>query len=141
MALGLSTSGDSANLLVAFAEAGRRGLLTVGIAGYGGGRMAQLALDHRLVVGADSVHRIQETQAAIGHALWQAVQGQAVQGQAVPGQAVQGQAVQGQEVQRQVLLANGSGDQRCLIPPTRPWATGKPRCWRASKPTAGAGPA
>jgi D-sedoheptulose 7-phosphate isomerase len=76
VAIGLSTSGSSSNLLTAFAEAGRRGLVTVGIAGYDGGRMAVAGLDHCLVVSADSVHRIQETEAAVLFALWSAVQQQ-----------------------------------------------------------------
>ena len=75
MAIGLSTSGNSRNLLNAFAEADRKGLLTIGIAGYSGGEMAQSPhVHHCLVVRADSVHRIQETQTALGFALWQAVQ-------------------------------------------------------------------
>jgi D-sedoheptulose 7-phosphate isomerase len=75
IAVGLSTSGNSRNLLNAFAEADRKGLLTIGIAGYSGGEMAQSPhVHHCLVVRAESVHRIQETQAALGFALWQAVQ-------------------------------------------------------------------
>ena len=74
LVVGLSTSGNSANLLAAFAEARRRGMLSVGVAGYGGGRMATASLDHCLVVKADSVHRIQETQSALLFALWSAVQ-------------------------------------------------------------------
>lgn len=75
IALGLSTSGSSDNLMVAFAEARRRGLLTVGSAGFDGGRMAVSGdIDHCIVVRAESVHRIQETQAAVVVALWQAVQ-------------------------------------------------------------------
>jgi D-sedoheptulose 7-phosphate isomerase len=75
IALGLSTSGSSENLLVAFSEARRRGLLTVGLAGFDGGRMAASNdIDHCIVVRADSVHRIQETQAAIIVALWAGVQ-------------------------------------------------------------------
>ena len=75
IALGLSTSGNSENLIRAFAEADKRGLLTVGLAGYDGGRMAASdALEHCLVARSDSVHRIQETQAATVHALWAAVQ-------------------------------------------------------------------
>jgi D-sedoheptulose 7-phosphate isomerase len=74
IALGLSTSGNSRNLLAAFAEARKRGLLTVGIAGYDGGDMARSPeVDHCLVVHSDSVHRIQEAQAALAVALWEAV--------------------------------------------------------------------
>jgi len=72
IAVGLSTSGNSANLLRAFDEAGRRGLLTVGIAGYDGGRMAELdSIDHLFVVPSPSVHRVQEAQTTIYHALWE----------------------------------------------------------------------
>ena len=75
IAIGLSTSGNSRNLLNAFEEACRRGLLTIGIAGYSGGEMAQSPhLQHCLLVDDDSVHRIQETQAALGFALWREVQ-------------------------------------------------------------------
>jgi len=73
--IGLSTSGNSRNLLRCFEEADGRGLLTIGIAGYNGGEMAASPhVRHCLVVDADSVHRIQETQAALGFALWKAVQ-------------------------------------------------------------------
>jgi D-sedoheptulose 7-phosphate isomerase len=72
IAVGLSTSGNSANLLRAFDEAGRRGMLTVGIAGYDGGKMAELdSIDHLFVVPSPSVHRIQEAQTTIYHALWE----------------------------------------------------------------------
>jgi D-sedoheptulose 7-phosphate isomerase len=74
IALGLSTSGNSRNLLVAFAEAKRRGMSTIGIAGYDGGEMSTAGLDHCLVVRSDSVHRIQEAQAALGYELWRRVQ-------------------------------------------------------------------
>ena len=75
IALGLSTSGGSVNLLRAFAEARRLGLLTVGLAGYDGGSMAAAGtIDHCLVVRSDSVHRIQETQSAVVFDLWERVQ-------------------------------------------------------------------
>jgi D-sedoheptulose 7-phosphate isomerase len=66
IALGISTSGGSVNVLAAFAEAQRRGLLTVGICGYDGGAMAASGdVAHCIVVGSDSVHRIQEAQDAV----------------------------------------------------------------------------
>lgn len=73
VAVGFSTSGNSENLLVAFDVASQRGLLTIGFAGYDGGDMAGAGLDHCLVVRSESIHRIQETQAALGFALWQMV--------------------------------------------------------------------
>ena len=56
IAVGLSTSGNSANLLRAFDEASRRGMLTIGLAGYDGGKMAELySIDYLFVapVGLD----------------------------------------------------------------------------------------
>ena len=75
IAVGLSTSGNSENLLKAFSQAARIGMLTVGVSGYDGGRMAASDdVEHCLIVRSDSVHRIQESQAALVHALWAAVQ-------------------------------------------------------------------
>jgi len=75
IALGLSTSGGSVNLLRAFAEAQRRGVLAVGLAGYQGGAMASSGdVEHCFVVRSDSVHRIQESQAALVFALWRTVE-------------------------------------------------------------------
>jgi D-sedoheptulose 7-phosphate isomerase len=66
LALGCSTSGGSHNVLRAFAVAHARDMLTIGLAGYDGGAMAESAdLDHCLVVRSQSVHRIQEAQAAL----------------------------------------------------------------------------
>jgi len=72
VAIGLSTSGNSENLLRAFDEASKRGLLTVGLAGYAGGRMAELgSVDYLFVVPSSSVHRIQEAQTTVYHVLWE----------------------------------------------------------------------
>jgi D-sedoheptulose 7-phosphate isomerase len=52
-------------------------MVTVGLAGYDGGEMAASAeVQHCLVVASDSVHRVQEVQAALSFALWEAVQAQ-----------------------------------------------------------------
>jgi D-sedoheptulose 7-phosphate isomerase len=72
IAVGLSTSGNSENLLRAFDEAHRRGMLTVGISGYDGGKMAELdCLDYLFVAPTTSIHRIQEAQTTIYHVLWE----------------------------------------------------------------------
>jgi len=72
IAVGLSTSGNSDNLLRAFDEASRRGMLTIGIAGYQGGKMAELdSIDYLFVAPSASVHRIQEAQTTVYHALWE----------------------------------------------------------------------
>jgi D-sedoheptulose 7-phosphate isomerase len=70
VAVGISTSGGSANILAALAEARKRGLLTVGIVGYDGGRILDERLaDHAVVVRSDYIPRIQEVQASIYHVL------------------------------------------------------------------------
>lgn len=71
--IALSTSGGSTNVLEAIEEAHRAGLMTVGLAGYGGGRMAELAsLNHLFAVPSASVHRVQEVQTTLYHVLWEA---------------------------------------------------------------------
>ena len=78
IAMGLSTSGGSANVLHGLAVAHERGLLTVGLAGYEGGAMAEAAargeIDHLFVMPSASVHRIQEAQTTVYHVLWELVQ-------------------------------------------------------------------
>lgn len=70
VAIGISTSGGSTNILAALAEARRRGLLTVGIVGYDGGRIVGERLaDHAVVVRSDYIPRIQEAQASVYHVL------------------------------------------------------------------------
>jgi len=72
IAVGLSTSGNSGNLLRAFDEAARRGMLTIGLAGYDGGKMAELdSIDYLFVAPSSSVHRIQEAQTTIYQVLWE----------------------------------------------------------------------
>jgi D-sedoheptulose 7-phosphate isomerase len=75
IAFGLSTSGNSTNLIRAFEEAMQRGMLTIGMAGYTGGQMAGLeGLDYLFVVPSPSVHRIQEAQTTVFHVLWELTQ-------------------------------------------------------------------
>ena len=72
IAVGLSTSGNSANLLCAFDEASRRGMLTIGLAGYDGGKMAELdSIDYLFVAPSSSIHRIQEAQTTTYQVLWE----------------------------------------------------------------------
>ena len=64
--IGCSTSGASPNLLAAFDRAAAMGMRTVGISGYGGGAFAGRAgVEVALAVASDSVHRIQEAEAAL----------------------------------------------------------------------------
>ncbi len=69
--IGFSTSGNSDNLLQAFARARELGLRTFGLAGGDGGAMLSGGLvDHCLVVRTDSIHRVQEVHVSIYHILW-----------------------------------------------------------------------
>jgi len=70
--VGLSTSGNSGNLIAAFAKAKEMGLTTIGLSGGDGGKMATVC-DHCLVVPTTSVHRIQECHVAAYHILWDLV--------------------------------------------------------------------
>jgi D-sedoheptulose 7-phosphate isomerase len=75
IAVAFSTSGNSADLLTALREASRRGLLTIGFAGYTGGEMAEAKeVDYCFVVRSQSIHRIQESQALLGYQLWASTQ-------------------------------------------------------------------
>ena len=70
IAVGLSTSGNSGNVVQAFAAARDLGMTTVGLAGNTGGEMATLdTIDHLFVVPSSSVHRIQEVQTTLYHVL------------------------------------------------------------------------
>ncbi len=71
--VGLSTSGNSANLINGFRKAKEMGVITIGLAGMDGGQMAKAGLDHCLVVETDSIHRVQEVHVVIYHILWDLV--------------------------------------------------------------------
>ncbi len=74
-ALALSTSGNSQNIVEALAEARRRGLLTIALVGYDGGRIADERLaDHVVVTRSQHIPRIQEAQASAYHALRELVE-------------------------------------------------------------------
>ena len=73
--LALSTSGGSENVLAALAEARRRGMVTVAMVGYDGGRVAAEGLaDHVVVSRSEHIPRIQEAQASAYHALRELVE-------------------------------------------------------------------
>jgi len=71
----VSTSGNSENLIRGLREAHRRGLRTIAMCGYDGGRIArETSIDHCFVVRSSSVHRIQEVQMTLYHLLLELVQ-------------------------------------------------------------------
>jgi D-sedoheptulose 7-phosphate isomerase len=68
--LALSTSGNSGNMIHALAEARRRGLVTIAMVGYDGGRvLGEDLADHVVVTRSEHIPRIQEAQASAYHAL------------------------------------------------------------------------
>ena len=68
--LAISTSGNSANVIAALEEARRRGLDTVAMVGYDGGRVASERLaEHVIVTRSEHIPRIQEAQASAYHVL------------------------------------------------------------------------
>ncbi|HZS79387.1 MAG TPA: SIS domain-containing protein [Ktedonobacteraceae bacterium] len=74
IALGISTSGNSTNVLVALEQAKKQGLLTVGLTGYDGGKMMRsAALDFCINSPSDHIPRIQEAQATAYHALLEVI--------------------------------------------------------------------
>jgi D-sedoheptulose 7-phosphate isomerase len=82
VAIALSTSGSSADLMTAITEAKQRGLLTIGFSGHDGGRMAVAEdLDFCFTVHSQSIHRIQESHALLGYRLWSVAQEQMARGQ------------------------------------------------------------
>ena len=73
VALGISTSGQSANVIRGLQQAREMGLLTIAFAGRDGGRVAKVA-EHCFIVPSFSIHRIQEVHTLLLHLLWDQVQ-------------------------------------------------------------------
>ena len=69
MALAVSTSGKSPNLIYAIEAARERGMLTIAWLGKDGGRLSELA-DYSFIVPSYSIHRIQEVHATLVHIAW-----------------------------------------------------------------------
>lgn len=66
----ISTSGNSPNVIRAAETAGKKDIVTVGLLGSGGGKLASLT-DHPLVIPSSDTQRIQEAHIAIGHIIIQ----------------------------------------------------------------------
>jgi len=71
--IGISTSGNSENVLRAFKVAKQMGLKTIALLGKGGGYTIDLS-DHALVIPSDSTARIQEAHILIGHILCELIE-------------------------------------------------------------------
>lgn len=75
--IGISTSGNSENLLHAFQTAQRMNLTTIGFAGDEGGKMEEMKatglIDFCFTVPTTSIHRIQESHVTLYHIMWDLV--------------------------------------------------------------------
>lgn len=73
--VGLSTSGNSGNIVKAFEEARNKGISTVGFTGTSGGKMKEIS-DYLLNVPSTDTPRIQESHIMLGHIICQLVEEQ-----------------------------------------------------------------
>ena len=75
IAVAISTSGGSHNIIQALEEARRGNLLTIALLGYDGGEILRREpADFPIVVPCDYIPRIQEVQASIYHILREAIE-------------------------------------------------------------------
>ncbi len=70
---GLSTSGNSANIVKAFETANKLGLITVGLTGESGGKMKDLS-DYLINVPSGDTPRIQEAHIMVGHIICELIE-------------------------------------------------------------------
>jgi D-sedoheptulose 7-phosphate isomerase len=73
--IGISTSGNSKNIINAFSKAKENGMITIAMTGAKGGAMAPMA-DYAIQVPSDDTPRIQESHILIGHIICQLVEEQ-----------------------------------------------------------------
>jgi D-sedoheptulose 7-phosphate isomerase len=73
VAIGISTSGNSANVVRAFEVAKEIGIITIALTGNNGGTIAEMA-DHSLVVPSNNTPRIQEVHITVGHVICEMVE-------------------------------------------------------------------
>jgi D-sedoheptulose 7-phosphate isomerase len=71
--VGMSTSGNSVNILKAFETAREKGITTIGMTGQGGGKLAALC-DHLIDIPSKNTPRIQEAHMLLGHIICQQVE-------------------------------------------------------------------
>jgi len=73
VAVGITTSGNSANVLSAMKVARQRGLLTIGMTGQSGGKLKD-AVDFCICIPSDQTPRIQESHILTGHILCEIIE-------------------------------------------------------------------
>jgi D-sedoheptulose 7-phosphate isomerase len=66
MFIGISTSGNSANVIEALKECKEKGIITVGLTGEKGGKMAEMC-DYCIKIPSNETPRVQESHILIGH--------------------------------------------------------------------------
>ena len=71
--VGLSTSGNSNNIIKAFETAKKKGMITIGFTGESGGKLKSLS-DHLINVPSTDTPRIQESHIMVGHIICQLVE-------------------------------------------------------------------
>jgi len=71
--IGLSTSGNSGNILKAFEMANSMGVITIGMTGAGGGKMKAIS-NYLIEVPSNTTPRIQESHILIGHIICELVE-------------------------------------------------------------------
>lgn len=71
--VGISTSGNSKNIILAFEEAKKKGMINVGFTGLGGGKMKETS-DYLFAIPSKDTPRIQECHIMIGHILCELVE-------------------------------------------------------------------
>jgi len=71
--IGLSTSGNSGNIVRALEEAGKKGMITIGMTGGSGGKMKNLC-DFLINVPSADTPRIQEAHIMIGHIICEIIE-------------------------------------------------------------------
>jgi len=73
VAIGISTSGNSANVISAIKQAAQQDLKTIGLTGKDGGFLAK-AVDVSIIIASTNVARVQECHITIGHILCELVE-------------------------------------------------------------------
>ncbi len=73
MLIGISTSGNSNNIINAFNICKEKGITTIAFTGHNGGRMGEMA-DYSLIIPSDDTPRIQEAHITLGHIICEIVE-------------------------------------------------------------------
>lgn len=83
VAIGISTSGNSPNVVAAILAARERQLVTVALLGKTGGKLAAI-VDHAIIVPSDDTPRIQEAHITVGHVLCELIETELFPGMTAP---------------------------------------------------------